>query len=82
MGSTGSYRKTYTSRTIVISMVNFLNTVNMGRLEKTRAESRTSKPDGTHLISRGQKVKPEFLGAGQSRYVVPNIQQRKGENLK
>lgn len=37
-----SYRNMYTSKIIVINMVNFLNTVNMGRLEKTRAESRTS----------------------------------------
>lgn len=30
-----SYRNMYTSKIIVINMVNFLNTVNMGRLEKT-----------------------------------------------
>lgn len=40
--SDAPYRNMYTSKIIVINMVNFLNTVNMGRLEKTRAESRTS----------------------------------------
>lgn len=28
-----------------------------------------------------QKDKPELFGAGQSRYMVPNKQQRKGKNL-
>lgn len=68
----------YTSKTIVISMVNFLSTVNMGRLEGTRAQSHTSSH---RLHLRGRKVLPELLGAGQACYMVPNIQQRKGENL-
>lgn len=64
---------------MVINMVNFLNTVNMGRLEKTRAVTQTArrpKVPGMEL-----KDKPEFFGAGQPGYMVPNIQQRKGENL-
>lgn len=40
-GSDVSNRNMYTSKIIVINMVNFLNTVNMGRLEETRAQSHT-----------------------------------------
>lgn len=66
---------------MVIKMVNFLNTVNMGRLEETRAQSRTRNPAARNFIALEQKEKPELFGAGQSSYLVANIQQRQGENL-